>query len=148
MFGWIYKGLVKRTQDVLFLFLLLLLLRGTIVPSFGCWWGGRVPTERQELVGSGAYYTNSCCSCALTPAISLVALVALVAFATLPCIFATCLAVTLPSAFFVDFPIRCLLLLFCVILSLLLAKIWDMSNWNIILFCSITQSWSCLLLLR
>ena len=67
-----------------------------IVPSFGCWWGGRVPTERQELVGSGAYYTNSCCSCTLTPAISLVPTVALVAFATLPYIFATCLAVTLP----------------------------------------------------
>ena len=31
------KGLVKRTHDILFLFLLLLLLRGTIVPSFGCW---------------------------------------------------------------------------------------------------------------
>ena len=55
-------------------------------------------------MGSGAYYTNSCCSCALKPAISLVPPVALVALATLPCIVATGLAVTLPSAFLWTLP--------------------------------------------
>ena len=52
--------------------------------KFWCWWGGRVPTERQELVGSGAYYTNSCCSCALTPAISLVLLLLLLRLLPFP----------------------------------------------------------------